>query len=426
MFDLMYLPDLMTKLGLSHAPIFENWCDLVASQVASRLESTAGANGPAHSQGLDRAHRGDSFDSFSLSTDSPGGISNGLSASSISGAARTDHAAPVVIRWPVVTIAAAAAGQPPAPPRLMSDASAEPGQAEQHCVVSLEAGDLVRAKRLRSELTDLSRSDTLQRLQQMSHRELAVFALGEHLHGRDMSNRCLALKHQLKMKSQSLRRTTSKLQKVAQKHQHQAEPLQVDRYKHKLTWRGAVNLGLRKTMSLVSATSFPLASFVDVSRWTITRAEVLCFAVILARVRGYHDMVYALLKHLRAKRDEMVCGEQLYRDGADLPANSLAPFALPSSIIADELPLPSQDEAVRADHGLPPFDGVIGCMMQCGNERTAPYAMGLTYFSGDATNSSIWQRQKLQGLEASSAVLVDQKALASCNYASAFSTLSCM
>ncbi|CAJ1440642.1 unnamed protein product [Effrenium voratum] len=52
--------------------------------------------------------------------------------------------------------------------------------------------------------------------------------------------------------------------------------------------------------------------------------------------------------------------------------------------------------------------------------------MGLTYFSGDATNSSIWQRQKLQGLEASSAVLVDQKALASCNYASAFSTLSCM
>ena len=42
----------------------------------------------------------------------------------------------------------------------------------------------------------------------------------------------------------------------------------------KVSWRGAVSLGLRKTISFVSASSFPNAALLDVGRNTVIRAEI--------------------------------------------------------------------------------------------------------------------------------------------------------
>ena len=55
-----------------------------------------------------------------------------------------------------------------------------------------------------------------------------------------------------------------------------------------------------------------------------------------------------------------------------------------------------------------------------------PFFIAATYWAGDATNSNIWQRQKLQGLLAVSAFLTDLSKLRACAYDEAFIRIKCM
>ena len=52
--------------------------------------------------------------------------------------------------------------------------------------------------------------------------------------------------------------------------------------------------------------------------------------------------------------------------------------------------------------------------------------VGSTFWSGDATNSSIWKRQKLQGLEVRSTLLVNRRALGDELYDQAFRIMKSM
>lgn len=67
---------------------------------------------------------------------------------------------------------------------------------------------------------------------------------------------------------------------------------------------------------------------------------------------------------------------------------------------------------------LPPLDdvGVFTRMVSDGGH----YCLGTTAFCGDATNSSIWQKQKLQGLLVSTSLLTDWSSLKNIRYDDAF------
>ena len=52
--------------------------------------------------------------------------------------------------------------------------------------------------------------------------------------------------------------------------------------------------------------------------------------------------------------------------------------------------------------------------------------VGSTFWSGDATNSSIWKRQKLQGLEVRATLLVNRRALVDELYDQAFTIMKSM
>ena len=78
----------------------------------------------------------------------------------------------------------------------------------------------------------------------------------------------------------------------------ECKSLDIIRKGRRLTWRTSIVLGLRKLMCIVSASSFPLCTLTDVSRWTVTRCEVLAWAVLMGRVCSWHHTVLALLKHV--------------------------------------------------------------------------------------------------------------------------------
>ena len=222
-----------------------------------------------------------------------------------------------------------------------------------------------------------------------------------------------ALQKRLKLKNQSLRRLTQRLDDANQSLTEQVvDPLDVEKKTTKLTFRGCIALGCRKSMAVVSAQSFPLAGLVDVSRWTVARSEILIWAVNVARARSWHHIVYNRLAEVRSVQDDISIGERLASEEVE---QSVVPaFANPSESFMPKQPMfPSQQESICKDLGLP------------GEKAARPDAwhVGSTFFCGDATNSSFWQRQKLQGLEVASSVVTNIEALNSLDYKRAFNTM---
>ena len=61
-----------------------------------------------------------------------------------------------------------------------------------------------------------------------------------------------------------------------------------------------------------------------------------------------------------------------------------------------------------------------------GDDGRVPFSIGSTFWCGDATNSSIWKRQKLQGMLLSSSFMTNWAALSREEYTSAFTTMKSM
>ena len=235
----------------------------------------------------------------------------------------------------------------------------------------------------------------------------------------------------LKRKAQQVRRlerqVVSKKNEIQDMLHGSAQSLEIVRTGRRLTWRTSVILGLRKLMCIISANAFPLASLVDVSRWTVTRCEIMAWAVLLGRTRAWYKTLMTLLKE--------VCQHMVNNAGA--PSS----FALVSASEVTDLSnkrrrsstvgvadLPTQDDAIRADFGLPSASSWVSQLTVSLSQTELNWdgVVASTSWAGDATNSSIWQRQKVQGIEIQTIVLTNKRALVEEQYDLAFKSMACM
>lgn len=262
-------------------------------------------------------------------------------------------------------------------------------------------------------------------LSDMNHSELAQAWFLQLMCIRKQEDALTSIRKSTKLKNQQIRRLQQQLVKrkneLKEIVQQGQNTLDIVRTGWRLSWKTSIALGLRKLMCIISANSFPLASLIDVSRWTIIRCEVLAWALILGRTRAWYRIVLQLVQY--------VC---------DYYANhqpSLSLNIVSASEVRDvdddtgvsKIP-PTQDDAIRNDFGLPSGPALVSSLNVTLAHKELDWQglVGSTFWSGDATNSSIWKRQKLQGIEIKSTLLVDRRALCSESYDKAFRIMNCM
>ena len=209
----------------------------------------------------------------------------------------------------------------------------------------------------------------------------------------------------------------------------------------RFTTRGYLAMGIRKALAITSALGFPLSALVDASRQTVVRSEVCVWSVLVARTGCFHEMV----KHrLRALASIYACmkkaAEQSHR--SDISATDALVSAVQQTSgpeLNDDISRFGEENIVSGDLGLVPSfadsdtqsssaaDPVSRwfCMGSGGGVSSEQiervFCLGGTAFAGDATNSGIWRRNKLQGLLLTSACMTDSVSLAhSTEYMKAF------
>lgn len=161
--------------------------------------------------------------------------------------------------------------------------------------------------------------------------------------------------------------------------------------------RGYVALGIRKSLSVTSAVGFPLAALVDVSRQTVTRSETAVWAMLTARSAAFH---VAMRRHLRMAAEWY--NSRTAHPGP--PRQTLPDDTQLVAISDDSIATCSREHLVERDLGLNPDPDSIGGNWICtplnttGNARDESFSLSATSFCGDATNTGIWKRNKLQGL----------------------------
>ena len=203
----------------------------------------------------------------------------------------------------------------------------------------------------------------------------------------------------------------------------QSSSLEVVRTGRRLTWKTSMTLGLRKLMCIVSASAFPLTTLIDISRWTIIRCEINTWATLLGRTRAWYKIVNMLLIEL--------C--RYWAQGNDVSFDLVPAGEVHDIKRKDRTPTPptqwqTQDDAIRDDFGLPCSSSLLSSLTVKLNQSDLDWigTVGSTFWSGDATNSSIWKRQKLQGLEVRSTLLVNRRALGDELYDQAFRIMKSM
>lgn len=182
----------------------------------------------------------------------------------------------------------------------------------------------------------------------------------------------------------------------------------------RLTWRGMISLGLRKAIALVSGRSYPLASLVDVSRNTVIRAEVLTGAFFVARSSVFHNSIYAILKEISRRRQAVNATE----DDLEHQSQMVAVDLDVSPAVAA-----SQDDMICSYFNVPRLTDADMALLTS-DKSDGSFIIGCTAFSNDATNSSIFQRQKLQGLIVTSSLLKNWLALKQQNYQEMFASMT--
>ncbi len=264
-------------------------------------------------------------------------------------------------------------------------------------------------------------------LSHMDHPELAAYCFSQLECIRVTDESLVLARKALKTKSQQIRRLQGQIAKRTDELNMvvhgQSSSLEVVRTGRRLTWKTSMTLGLRKLMSIVSASAFPLTTLIDISRWTIIRCEINTWATLVGRTRAWYKIVTMLLIDLCAYWAN---------------SNHISFDLVPAGEVHDigekkDTPTPptqwqSQDDAIRDDFGLPCFSSLLSSLTVKLNQSYLDWTgtVGSTFWSGDATNSSIWKRQKLQGLEVRSTLLVNRRALVDELYDQAFTIMKSM
>ena len=171
----------------------------------------------------------------------------------------------------------------------------------------------------------------------------------------------------------------------------QVDPLDVKGHcSLRVPWRGMIALGLRKGITLVSANSYPAASLIEVSRQTVSRAEVLRAAYLITRTNMFHQLVYKLLANLAAHRrgnsDAAPRDNDDHDDRHGVEGNRAASDGITTIVSMNDHcrpPAPvyshqSHDEMICKQLALPPLDdvGVFTRMVSDGGH----YCLGTTAF----------------------------------------------
>ena len=211
----------------------------------------------------------------------------------------------------------------------------------------------------------------------------------------------------------------------------------------RLSWRGMISLGLRKSIALISASMFPNAALLDISRNTVIRSEVLTAAFLVARISVFHNLLYELLKQISDLRGEAhtfddddlfryTSGSQLVSAGQYQPNR---PNIENKVVSTDQMKhgeyktgaqLQSQDSLMCDLFGLPSSLDPSELDRLVHDTSNGTFMVGCTAFSSDATNSSIFQRQKLQGIIITSALLKDWIALRDLKYGNVFASITAL
>ena len=188
---------------------------------------------------------------------------------------------------------------------------------------------------------------------------------------------------------------------------------------------------------------FPNAALLDISRNTVIRSEVLTAAFFVARTSVFHHLLYDLLK----KISDLRCGGHAFDDddlfrytvGSQLVSAGQYQSERPNignienKVVSDDqieyatgYQLQSQDSLLCDAFGLPTSLNPSEIDRLVHDTLNGTFMVGCTAFSSDATNSSIFQRQKLQGIIVTSALLKDWKALRELKYDNAFASITAL
>ncbi len=274
-------------------------------------------------------------------------------------------------------------------------------------------------------------------LDSMSKHDLVGYTVRQYSMVTQQMHTIEHLRHEARMDKQRIRRLTQRLSNSKEKLLTSKNPevtdLQVFRGKaKKLSWRGSISLGLRKAMAFVSASSFPMSSMMDIGRNTVIRCEILVNCYIMVRARFFHRIIFLLLDRVARVQDQDQPGRPSTqsRSQSDMPDHSenQAALVVHSASMSLGLGTMSHDDAICKDFDLPFLTTSLSACppMTSSGYPTTIFSIGCTCFSGDATNASIWKRQKLQGLMVTTSVMVDWISLCQTKYRDAFKTMNWM
>lgn len=208
----------------------------------------------------------------------------------------------------------------------------------------------------------------------------------------------------------------------------------------RLSVRGIIALGLRKSLALTSAVGFPLAALINVSRWTVVKAEIHCWAGFVCKARAFNIICGNTLKEtckwIESNHDASASAasssvplSRTAQTGTStsksLTTDSLYQVVLHDSCQEQQdqqrgdqsslsMVFGGQQEALAQALSFPAvvsYDDMCGGMSQ--HRMSDVFCIGGTEFAGDASNSSIWQNSKLSGLIATRLLLTSAKKMQS-------------
>ena len=269
-------------------------------------------------------------------------------------------------------------------------------------------------------------------LKSLSHSDLVVLALRQHRQIQMLERQCATQNAQLSKQTKKTRRFVQKARRLKSKVAHNKitikqlkhpdlADLEVFRNKSRyLTWRGGISLGLRKAIALASASTFPQAALLDVGRHSVTRSEHMVGDLLVTRAMVFNKLVFELMIHVRTLQTDVP--DNVHHD------HYLSTSTLVSrDIVGDQSgSVRSHDDALCADLGLPMTSQPAQSFAALHPFPDKRVYIAATFWSGDATNSAIWQRQKLVGMLTNNIFLANWEALSKDDYAQAFRTMRAM
>ena len=408
-YNVRNLPQIMESSGLNLAafPIMGTWDSLVASEISRRIALKRSASDAAlDNSALQRANSTVSVGSSSLS------VYTGMPSTQkgvVDVDDDIDNISDLSIVWP----------QPQRQPQQQPAPAAQPAE-DDGSDLDPDAFRCLLQKSPDEQQTDIRNA---------SKRKLEGLVLQAITSWSDIHEKLVDSKKDSRMKQQRVRRLQEQLDKkkltIADLKKPKLQDLDVHRKGAcKLTWRGMISLGLRKAIALVSASSFPLASLVEVSRNTVTRSEVLTGAFFNARATVFHEVIYEILRNIANNRSSNE-SHQPQPDAADslTDTQQVVPFDAQRCMESSSF---TQDDMICSHFGLPRLGDTHKMTSLSSDPSEGSYIIGCTAFCSDATNSSIFQRQKLQGLIATSALLKDWQALKNLQYHNAFVAMTAL